>query len=39
LLRWHAVIERRDQHNGDVDWREHVNRHLDNAGYTKHADK
>src|ERR1700758_879699 len=35
----HAVIEGGNQHDGNVNRRKHVNRHLDDAGYAKYADK
>ncbi len=39
LLRRHAVVKRGDQHDGNIDRRKHVHRHLHEAGDAEHADK
>src|ERR1700678_774537 len=39
LLWWHAVIESCHQHDGNVDWGEHVHGHLSQAGNAQHANE
>ena len=39
LLRGHAAVERGHQHDGNIDRRKHVHRHLHDAGDAQHADE